>query len=235
MNKLSTVALGGLLAASLSSAAYAEPTRTFFTETANTAAKGSVSLDMEYGFSETASGTGIRIGGMGGEILLNNTNSASEDGQFQSSSIGYKKTIQKNLAAYGILSYLNDDANADAYTDIALGVAFTLEQKQITININGELITDDSNATPLRGGDTTIFVKGSLEVSMDQVLPNSSMMVELALEDSDFIETASAFGFRWQPSKRVTTDLIIYVDDGDPTNGDSVMGIPGYIKLNLAF
>lgn len=232
MNKLSTLALGGLLAASLSSAAYAEPTRTFFTETADTAAKGSVSLDMEYAFSESAGGTGIRIGGMGGEILLNNTNSAGSGDQFQSSSIGYKKAIQKNLAVYGILSYLNDDANADAYTDIALGVAFTLKQKQITFNINGELITDDSNA--LRGGDTTIFVKGSLKVSMDKVLPNSSMMVELALEDSDFIETASAFGFRWQPSKRVTTDLIIYVDDGNLA-GNTITGIPGYIKLNLAF
>lgn len=234
MNKFSTVALGGLLAASMSSAAYAEPTRTFFTETADVAAKGSVSLDMEYPFDNngTGIGTGVRIGAMGGEILLNNSNSAGPNGEFVSNSIGYKKTIQKNLAAYGILNYYNDDAFGDAVTDIALGVAFTLEQKQMTININGELITDDSGT--LRGDETTIFLKGSLKVSMDQVLPNSSFIAELALEDNDFIETASAFGIRWQPSKRVTTDLIVYIDNGDPAS-EKITGIPGYIKLNLAF
>ena len=231
MNKFSTVALGGLLAASLSSAAYAEPTRTFFTETADVAAKGSVSLDMEYPFIELGFGSGVRIGGMGGEILLNNTNSAGDGFEFQSTSIGYKKVLQKNLAAYGILSYINADAAPDAYTDFALGVAYTMPMDKIRININGEILTDDSES--LRG-ETTIFVKGALRVDTANLVPNSSMIAEVALEDSDFLETAIALGMRWQPSKRVTTDFIIYADNGNLA-GDTVTGIPGYIKLNLAF
>jgi len=231
MNKLHTIALGGVLAASISSA-FAEPSRTFFTETADVAANGSVSLDLEYIFADTAGGTGVRIGGMGGEILLNNTNSSGDNGEFVSSSIGYKKTIQKNLAVYGILSYLNDDAQPDAYTDFAFGVAYTIKNKSLNANINGELITDDSDS--LRGGDTTIFVKGAIEFSIDNVLANSSLIAEMALEDSDFIETAAALGMRWQPSKRVTTDLIFYADNGNLA-GDTVTGIPGYIKVNIEF
>lgn len=232
MNKLSTIALGGLVAASMSTSAYAEPTRTFFTETADVAAKGTVSLDMEYPFSTGGSGTGVRIGGMGGEILLNNRNTpAGGEEEFLSTSIGYKKVIQKNLAAYGILSYINDDAQVEAYTDFALGVAYTLPMNNIRLNINAEILTDDSES--LRT-ETTIFVKGALQVDMSQALENTSVIVEVALEDNDALETGMALGFRWQPSKRVTTDLIIYADDGNLA-GDTVTGIPGYIKLNIAF
>lgn len=231
MNKLHTIALGGVLAASISSA-FAEPSRTFFTETADVAANGSVSLDLEYIFADTAGGTGVRIGGMGGEILLNNRNTpAGGTDEFLSTSIGYKKAMQKNLAAYGILSYINDDTLAEAYTDFALGVAYTQPMDKIRININGEILTDDSKF--LRG-ETVIFVKGAIQFDIDNLLANSSLIAEVALEDSDFLETAMTLGMRWQPSKRVTTDFIIYADDGNPA-GDKVTGIPGYIKLNIAF
>ncbi|MFW2374670.1 MAG: hypothetical protein ACN4GM_16205 [Gammaproteobacteria bacterium] len=236
MNKLTTVTLGGLLAVSMSSAAYAEPTRTFFAETADVATKGSVSLDLEYEFEDIGGGTGIRIGGMGGEILLNNTQYGVDE-TFYVSSLGYKKVIQKNLAVYGILSYYNGPVQGpgpgpaadESFTDFAIGVAYTLKQKLMTININGEIITDDSGT--LRGDETTVFVKGAIKFPINNLLDKSSLIAEVAVEDNDTLDTASAFGLRWEPSSRVTTDLIIYVDNGV----DDIIGIPGYIKLNLAF
>ncbi|MCW8956270.1 MAG: hypothetical protein OQL09_05255 [Gammaproteobacteria bacterium] len=231
MNKFSTVALGGLLAAAMSSSVYAEPTRTFFTETADIAPNGSVSLDLDYGFDDIAGGTGIRIGALGGEILLNNTQ-AGQGQTFVASSIGYKKVLQKNLSAYGIISYVNDDV-LGSYTDFAIGAAYTIKQKDLTININGEILSDDTGVAgfPPRGGDTTLFVKGAIKLPIDNVLPNSSLIAEVALEDNDLLETQSAFGVRWEPSKRVTADLIVYVDEGTT----DTIGLPGYIKLNLAF
>ena len=85
MNKQSITVLSGLLVAALSSAAYAEPTRTFRSETADIATNNSVSLDLEYGVGTTASGTGVRIGALGGEVLLNNSNSGFSASSVQAS------------------------------------------------------------------------------------------------------------------------------------------------------
>ena len=49
MKKHSTLAMTGLLTIA-STVAAAEPTRTFFTETAEVAAQGSASLDLDYTF-----------------------------------------------------------------------------------------------------------------------------------------------------------------------------------------
>ncbi len=224
MNKISTITLGGLLVAAISSAAYAEPTRTFSSETADIAANGSASLDLEYGTGTTAGGTGVRIGAFGGEVFLNNNNSG-----FASSSIGYKAAFQKNLAGYAIFSYLDDGAVAT--TDIALGVAYTIKMKAVTFNINGEFITDDAN---IRGGNTTIFVKGAIKFPINKALPSSSLIAEITAENNDAIDGTIDLGLRWSPSKRVTADIMFYVGNETP-NADDTIGIPGAITLNVAF
>lgn len=222
MNKLSTLALGGLLTAAISSTAYAEPTRTFFSETAETAIDGTVSIDVEYQFNESGTNTGARIGAFGGEVLLNNGNTG-----FATSSIGYKKIFQKDLAFYGILSYLNNDI--ESFTDIALGAVYTLNLKDVSFNFNGELITDDSET--LRGGDSTLFIKAAVIFPINKARTNISLIAEVAVENNDLLDTGTALGLRWQPSSRLTTDFIVFADNGV----DDTTGIPGYVKLNFAF
>lgn len=227
MNISSTITIVGLLAATITSSVYAEPTRTFFSETAKTADDGVISVDLEYQFRENGTGTGVRIAAFDGEVLLNITNSG-----FATSSIGYKKVIQKDLAVYAILSHLNDgnrNNNSRSFTDFALGAAYTLKLENLSLNFNGELITDDSETQ--RGGDTTIFLKAAAIVPINNANKNTSLIAEVALENNDFIDTLVALGLRWQPSSRLTTDLIFYVDDGT----EDTTGIPGYVKLNFIF
>ncbi|MDJ0882076.1 MAG: hypothetical protein QNJ56_10550 [Gammaproteobacteria bacterium] len=207
-----------------SSIAYAEPSRTFFSETGRTALKDSISIDLEYDFDNDATGTGIRMGKFGGEVLLNISNA-----EFAASSVGYKKALQENLSLYGLISHLNDDNRPESFTDIALGIAYTIPLEQVVINLNGEFITDDSDT--LRGGDTTLFAKAALLVPFSLDNSPASMIIEIAAENNDELDTGAALGIRWQPALQLTTDFILYADDG---NNDAT-GIPGYIKLNYTF
>jgi len=225
MNKASIVAIVSLLATSITSTAFAEPTRTFFSETAKTANDGSISLDLEYQFVKNGFGTGLRIGAFDGEVLLNVTNTG-----FAASSIGYKKMINNDIVAYGILSHRNnEDNNSDSFTDIAIGAAYTLSLKNLSFNFNGEFITDDSESQ--WGGDNTLFLKAAMILPIKSTKFNTSFIAEVALENNDFIDTLFALGLRWKPSNRLTTDLIFHVDDGN----NETSGIPGYVKLNFVF
>jgi len=224
MNIFTATTTGAILTLVSVSTAFAAPSRTFFSETARTAPQDQISLDLEYNFDNDASGTGIRLGKFGGEVLLNITNS-----EFAASSLGYKKTINNDLAIYGLLSYLNDDNRADSFTDIAVGIAYTLPLKGVTFNFNGEFITDDSDT--LRGGDNTLFLKIAALVPLTIDNSSADLIFELAAENNDNLDTGAAFGLRWQPSNQITTDFILYLDDGN----DDATGIPGYIKLNYAF
>jgi hypothetical protein len=213
-----------IMALLLSSAALAQPSRTFFSETGTTAIKDKVSIDLEYDFDNDANATGIRLGKFGGEVLLNITNA-----EFAASSIGYKREIRKDIALYGLLSYFNDSGPSDSYTDIAVGIAYTLKLKEISFNFNGEFITDDSETR--RGGDNTLFLKAAALLPLTIDNSSTTLILEIAAENNDSLDTGAAFGVRWQPSQNLTTDFILYVDNGS----NDATGIPGYIKLNYEF
>lgn len=244
MKIYSPLAVTGLLAIS-SSAVIAEPTRTFFTETAEVAAQGAASLDLDYAFTSDGFGTGVRFGAAGGEIQIN-AKSVTDPSGFRSTSIGYKRILQPQLAAYGVLSYTNDAINAPgpgnySATDFALGLAYTMQvganaqaaNSGITLNFNVELVTDDEGLQG-RGAETTLFAKAAAVIPTNQLVANTDFIVEVGLEDSDVLDTQASLGFRWQPAKNITTDLIVYADDGDPV-ADPATGIPGYVKVNIAF
>ncbi len=213
-----------LLIVFASTMAQAEPSRTFFTETGAIAQPDTLSIDMEYNFDDDSNGTGIRLGKFGGEVLLNITNTG-----FASSSIGYKHPLQKNLSVYGLFSHLNDDSQPDSFTDIALGIAYTIPLEGVEINLNGEFITDDSET--LRGGDNTLFAKAALIVPFSLDNSPASLIVELVAENNDVLDTGAAFGLRWLPMPQLTTDFVLYLDNG----ASDATGIPGYIKLNYLF
>ncbi len=213
-----------LLATFTATVTHAEPSRTFFTETNGIASQDSVSVDLEYGFDNDASCTGVRLGKFGGEVLLNITNS-----EFAASSIGYKRQMEPNMSLYGSVSHLNDDDLDDSFTDIALGVAYTIPLEGLKINLNGEFITDDSET--LRGGDNTLFVKGALILPLNIDDSPASLIAELVAENNDALDSGAALGVRWIPVPQLTTDFVFYLDNGV----DDATGIPGYIKLNYQF
>ena len=128
-----------------------------------------------------------------------------------------------------MISHLNDDDLPDSFTDIAVGIAYTMPMEGITFNLNGEFITDDSET--LRGGDTTLFAKGAALIPLTLDNSPASLIVELVAENNDDLDTGASFGLRWVPIPRLTTDFVFYLDNGS----NDATGIPGYIKLNYQF
>ena len=221
----------GLFALATMSVQAAETSRLFFEQTGNTLATDSVSVDLEYPFSQGAVATGLRAGALGGEVMIN---TASDDvSGFASSSIGYKRSLQKGLSVYGILSYYDQELPAPGIsaTDFALGAAYTMKTGELSLNLNPELVTDDAN---IRGGKNTIFIKGSAALALKNT--GTALVAEIILENSSFLDTVINLGARWQPRNNLTVDLIVYNDGGSigPIPGTRT-GIPGYIIVNLLF
>lgn len=202
----------------------AEPTRTFFTETSEIAAKDSVSIDLEYSFISLGTSTSIRLGKLAGEVLVNMSNTG-----FPGSSLGYKGALSDSLSVYGLISTVSAGTPSVSYTDVGLGVAYSVPFEDININLNGEFVTDDSNS--VRGGDNTLFIKAAMQVPFTLDNSPASLIVEMVLENNDFLESGASFGVRWLPVPKLTTDFVFFVDNGS----NDASGFPGYIKLNYMF
>ncbi|MES0326882.1 MAG: hypothetical protein ABUK13_01710 [Gammaproteobacteria bacterium] len=224
-----------LSAVATASAQAADTSRIFFEQTATTLSKGDVSVDLEYSFISAGVATGIRAGAFGGEIMLNSASDTHTG--FANSSIGYKKSIGKGLAAYGIVSYFDDGTVANSSTNIAVGAAYTMKSGDITLNINPELVSDDSIAPAgPRAGKNTVFVKGLAAYKLKQV--PVSLVAEVILDNNAALERVINLGARWQPKKNLTVDMIVYSDLGSSgVAGANVeyKSIPGYVIVNYLF
>ena len=217
--------------------AIAEPTRTFTQETMRIGAKDSVSLDLDYPLSGNGMSAGLRIGVFDGVILINKeSNILGTRTGFDTTSVGFKKLLNnKKLAAYGLVSYFNENNNTG--TDIAVGLAYTVKNGTLTYNINPEFITDEQG---VRGNKDTLFLKGAVMVPLTGLkVGKASAIAEVALENNKNLDTIINLGLRWVPRNGITLDFILYSDRGNPAiNGnvdDVTKGLPGMIKANISF
>ena len=244
MKRFSAIGLCALLTSCLSFNTFAAPTRTFFIETPQISAVGSVSIDIEYPFlaggttaaqgtligpattgvlgTTGGSSTSLRIGTEGGEFFLNNARSG-----LTQTSMGYKAAIRENIAVYTVLSHVRFNASNSSFSEIALGATTAIKINALTLTANAEFIASHSSTF---GNDNILFVNGAITYPIDNILANSSLIAELHLDNDSAVDTSSAFGLRWQPTKRLTADLIVYIN-----SSSSVFAIPGYVILNYAF
>jgi len=229
----------------LAQLALAEPSRVFYQETTAIEPNGSVSLDLYYPSSGTGGygyDAGLRIGAFGGVVLINSHPDFNETRTgFRTSNAGFKKMINKNIAAYGVLSYYNYDVNnnSDSGTDYAIGIAYSGSNGTLSYNLNPELISDNSQQT-VRGGKDTLLLKGAVSVPLTSLkVSNASAIAEVILENNSNLDTITNLGLRWIPRKDITLDFILYSDRGSPAvsnnNKDVDKGIPGMIKANILF
>jgi hypothetical protein len=231
---INTLSVGLLLFAMQT--VFAEPSRLFFQETTAIEPTGSVSLDVFYPSSSIGYSTGLRIGAFDGVVLINShDDSRVTRTGFSNTSAGFKKMINKDIAAYGVLSYFNDDV--DSGTDYAIGIAYTGSTGTLSYNLNPELISDQQTA---RGNKSTLFLKGALSVPLTSLkVNNASAIAEVILEDNSELDTVTNLGLRWVPRKDITLDFILYSDRGSPAvNGnakDYNKGVPGMLKANIRF
>jgi hypothetical protein len=228
-------AMIGVIVMTVAVGAHAAPTRLVTQELGRVAPADSISADLEYLFLSTGITGGLRIGAFRGEVLLNARNTAALDGSdLAITNLGYKASVGRDLAVYGLMSYLRVDPPVGASvsaTEFGVGLAYTLRQGALTFNLNPELLTDDDNA--FRGGDTTIFVRGGALFELPLRMSGKlSLLGEVTLENSDFLDTTINLGARWELRKDVTIDFVLFNDQGDA--GDE-QGIPGALKVNIAF
>lgn len=230
MNKTIHSLLFVSLSAVATASAHAADTSRFFTgETSTTLSSGAASIDLEYSFISLGFESGIRAGALGGEIMLNSASDPHSG--FFNSGIGYKKSIAKDLAAYGVISHYDDGTVGNSATNFALGAAYTMKTGGITLNINPELVTDDGGLNG-RGNKSTLFIKGLAAYKLNNM--PVSLVAEIVLDNNSFVERNINLGVRWQPKKNLTVDVVVYHDDGIPAN-DPITAIPGYIIINYLF
>ena len=230
MNKTIHSLLFVSLSAVATASAQAADTSRFFTgETATTLKKGAVSIDLEYLFSSQGNAASLRTGAFGGAIMLNSASYAHSG--FTDSSIVYKKSIGKGLAAYVVVSHYDDGIIANSATNFAVGAAYTMKTGDITFNINPEFVTDDGNKNN-RGDKSTLFIKGLAAYKLKKV--PVSLVAEIVLDNNDFVERNVNVGVRWQPKNNLTLDVVIYHDSGLPAS-DPVTAIPGAVVVNYLF
>lgn len=233
MNRYLSLPLFALLAVMFNQNVFAEPSRMFSQETSAIETDGSVSLDLDYAFLSYGWNTGLRMGAFDGVLLINSNPETGTNMGLVGSSIGFKKLIQDNIAAYGVVSYYADAV--DSYSDFAIGATYTAKSGTLTYNINPEFITDKLSGN--RGTKNTVFVKGSVLFPLTQVKTGkASVIAELNLENNDALDSIVNLGLRWAPKKNMTMDFVVYSDRGSPGGVDNnEKGLPGWIKVNLEF
>jgi hypothetical protein len=210
--------------------AQAEPTRLFSQEIAE--ATKEVSVDLDYGLAGSVGlAGGLRIGAFGGEVLVNAKNDLDLAGSgFSGGNIGYKRVVVPNLAVFGVLAHDNPDG-APSTTDFAIGAAYTMRMKELLLNASLEYVTDDDGVNG-RGDDNTMFLKLGAGYAIPSNAGRFTVIGELVLEDNDALDTVFNLGLRWEVRRNINVDFVIVNDRGD--NG-SRSGLPGAVRLNLAF
>jgi hypothetical protein len=105
MKKTTLKLLFATAAAFAGTLAQAEPSRLFAQELGEVSKDLSVDLDYATGTSNGLA-AGVRVGAFGGEVLVNSKNELDlARSGFDAPNVGYKRTVGRGIALYGILSY----------------------------------------------------------------------------------------------------------------------------------
>lgn len=238
MNKQTLKLLLASAAALAGTLAQAEPSRLFAQELGEVSKE--VSVDLDYSTNSNGVAAGLRIGAFGGEVLVNAKNNLDlAQSGFDAPNIGYKRVVAPRTALYGILSYKKEDpagpgANPPSRTNLAVGLAYTMHlRNNIILTINPEYVTDDGN-TNNRGDKNTLFIKGGIGyVLRAERYGRITLIGELIGENNDNLDTMFNLGVRWEPRRNITLDAVVVNDRG--SRGGSDTGVPGMIRLNIAF
>lgn len=217
--------------------AQAEPSRLFAQELGEVSKDISVDLDYATGISNGLA-AGVRIGALGGEVLVNSKTALDlAQSGFDAPNVGYKRALGPRTAVYGILSYHKEEApgpgaNPPARTNFAIGAAYTMHQRNLILTVNPEFVTDDGGANG-RGDENTIFIKAGVGYIAGQRYGRITLIGEVIGENNDNLGTVFNLGLRWEPRRNITLDAVVVNDRG--SRGGSDTGVPGMIRLNVAF
>lgn len=239
---------------------YHEPTRGFFIEHGEVAPVRKASVELQTGrdlagANDSNLGGGIRLGLSGGELLIN-----SGLGDYDQNELMLKWGLPAmsggngvNWAVLGGISHLDaeDDAtptNEFEQTNLKVGVAFTLRADAGVFTITPMLVHADAEihdgvGQPEEKDDTFLELGiGAYVGLIDTSAGKFSIGAEALITTQDEVfnygnlnakndkDNTFALGVKWAYSERVHIDIVPLVH-----SNDELLGIPGLVRLNMAF
>jgi hypothetical protein len=241
--------------------AYQEPTRGFFLEHGKVNNSGKASLELHSGAATIDNGGGIRLGLPGAELILNS--GLTNSGSTIAASSANDATIKFSLPPLGNddgensnfdwailtgISSLKSDApiaNNSDQLHFKVGIAATLQADAATITIAPSIryvSNDASKLTPATNTNGTFFelgLGGYLGL-IDTEAGLFSAGLELNITTQDNVDNQLTLGARWAYNENINIDIIPVVLNNNnirtPTsNSDDTVGLPGLVRLNVAF
>ena len=178
----------------------------FFQEMAGITKQGDIKIDL-YTAPNVAN---VRIGAFGGEVMIDGLGTGG---------IGYKASINRNVAAYGML-YLDSGTNV---TNIQGGASYTGQSDALIYNLNGHILSS--------GGTTSTSINGAVFYAMSQRQVGGKVYIggELLLELSPTNTTVITAGLRWMPKRNLIMDTGLMTSSGGTTS----FVTPAYVRINL--
>lgn len=237
---------------------YQEPTRGFYIEHGEVAKAREASVELQTGrdlagANDSNLGGGIRLGLSGGELLIN-----SGLGDYDQNELMLKWGLPAmsggngvNWAVLGGISHMdaeNDANNEFEQTNLKAGVAFTIRADAGVFTIAPMLVYADAesrtgNAQPRKKDDTFLELGlGAYVGLVDTSAGKFSIGAEAIITTQDEVfnyddlnvknakDNTFALGIKWAYSERVHIDIVPLVH-----SNDELLGIPGLVRLNMAF
>lgn len=214
---------------------YQEPTRGFFLEHGTVAASGQASVELLTGSTpsdDKRTGGGIRLGLPNAELLLNSgLNDYDENSALlkwalpRENTEGTKRTpvLWSLLAGIGHL----DIEDANTRTNFTLGISATVKADAGTFTASPKLVYADNDV------DDDTFFELDLGAYVGIVETEAGLFsagIEALVTTADDTDTSIALGGRWLYNERINLDIVPFVfSDND------LMGVPGLVRLNIAF
>jgi hypothetical protein len=218
---------------------YQAPTRGFFLEHGTVAEAGQASVDLHTG--DISSGGGIRLGLPNAELLLNTgMNRYDENSALlkwslpRQNSDGTEQTpfLWSLLAGVGY-NDIDNGAFDETETNLTLGISATLKADAGMFTVSPKLIyakVKDQNSN-INDNDTFFELDLGAYVGLIETEAGLfSVGAEAQITTQDDTDNTIALGGRWLYNERINLDIVPFVF----SNSD-VVGIPGLVRLNVAF
>lgn len=213
---------GQLIAASHTDSLAGVPSFGIVQETAAITANGDILVDLH---NSTNYRDMIRIGAFGGEVMIN------LDGGKAARGLGYKASINSNMAAYGML-FLDNDASV---TNLTAGISYTTRASGFILNGNAEIFSQSNTGGGGGPSETFLDVRGSGFYPLDINAASGSVLlgVEIDIQIDPTSETDIYIGLRWIPKTNIVLDLGVF--ESIDANNTSTVGTPAFVRVNIGF
>ena len=215
---------------------YSEPSRGFLIEHGTVAGQGKASVELHTGSDGLNNGGGIRLGLSQAEVIFNSGLNGYDENEvllkWGMSDLNLNKT-PVNLALLAAVSHLDiDDGSGQDFdrTHIKLGAAATMSADAATFTLTPQLVYAD---TDVPGGKDDTFIEVGLGGYIGVIDTQSglfSLGAEVIVTSEDDRDTTVALGGRWAYNEQLNIDIIPAI-----LSNSDLMGVPGLVRLNVAF